>query len=188
MGDGKHAVSVAVDPAGIAREDLRVQPLPLSPAGAGAPPASREVIDFALATSPEVALGFDVKVDPPGAPITWQLYLDDGPWPEGRTFAGPFGLPAIAAREGIASDEARDEVYAEAPPAIDPARDLGVFFTRDRPDAEPAGDGPSAPPPSAEAAKEMQRMLQQWGYAHKGASSPEPTHARTSDREATPSP
>ncbi|HTB72792.1 MAG TPA: hypothetical protein VK762_06095, partial [Polyangiaceae bacterium] len=129
---------------------------------------SRQVVDFALATSPDAALGFDVKVDPPGAPITWQLFLDDAPWPKGHTFAGPFGLPALAAKEGVASEDARDELYAQALPVIDPARDLGVFLTRDR-QGEGAGEESAGPSPSPEAAKEMQRMLQQWGYAHKGA-------------------
>jgi arylsulfatase A-like enzyme len=171
VGDGKHAVIVGVDPAGIPREALRVQAMAVTPASPGAPAAAREIVDFALSTSPEAALGFDVKVDPPGSPVTWQLFLDDAPWPEGRTFAGPFGLPAVATREGIASDEARDELYAPSLPAIDPARDLGVFFTRDRRGSAAGGDG-AGPPASAEAAKEMERMLEQWGYAHKGASSP----------------
>ncbi len=178
VGDGKHAVNVGVDPAGIAGEALRVQATP--PSAAGAAPGSTQVIDFALATAPDAALGFDVKIDQPGAPITWQLFLDDAPWPEDCTFAGPFGLPAIAARGGITSDEAKDELYAPAPPAIDPARDLGVFFTRNRPGgAETGTESPLAPPPSPEAAKEMQRMLQQWGYAHKSAPSPAAARART---------
>jgi hypothetical protein len=161
VGDGKHAVTVAVDPAGIARDALRVQ----APSAAGTPASLQQVIDFALATSPEAALGFDLKVDPPGAPVSWQLFLDDGPWPEGHTFAGPFGLPAVAAKEGIAGDDARDELYAASIPLIDPARDLGVFLTRDRHGSGAGGESPSGPAPSPEAAKEMQRMLQQWGYA-----------------------
>jgi arylsulfatase A-like enzyme len=165
VGDGKHWVTVAVDPAGIARDALRVQ----ASAAAGTSASPKEVIDFALATSPEAALGFDVKVDPPGAPIAWQLFLDDAPWPPGRTFAGPFGLPAVAAKEGIAGDDARDELYAASLPTIDPARDLGVFLTRDRHGSGAGGEIPSGPAPSPEAAKEMQRMLQQWGYAHKSA-------------------
>jgi arylsulfatase A-like enzyme len=169
VGDGRHVATATVDPVGIAREALRVEAAMLAaPTGAS---AARQVIDFALATSPEAAVGFDVKVDPPGAPVTWQLFLDDAEWPEGRIFAGPFGLPAAAAREGIASDDARDELYAPAPPTIDPVRDLGVFLTRDRRSGSSVGEGPA---PSPEAAKEMQRMLQQWGYAHKGASSSDP--------------
>jgi arylsulfatase A-like enzyme len=159
VGDGKHPATVTVDPAGIAREAVRIE---------------AQVVDFALATSREAAVGFDVRIDPPGAPVTWQLYLDDAPWPDGHTFAGPYGLPAIAAKAGIASDEARDELYAAAPPTIDPDRDLGVFFTRDRPGSgkAPSGQSPTTESPGAEgpgvaAKKEMQRMLEQWGYAHK---------------------
>jgi hypothetical protein len=78
-------------------------------------------------------------------------------------------LPAVAAKEGIAGDDARDELYAASLPTIDPARDLGVFLTRDRHGSGAGGEIPSGPAPSPEAAKEMQRMLQQWGYAHKSA-------------------
>lgn len=107
-------------------------------------------------------MGFDLRVDPPGAPVTWKLYLDDAPWPEKATFSGPFGLPAVAALNGIAGDDARAEAYAAAFPLVDPARDLGLFVTRDKP-----GDA-AAPVPTGggEGAAEMQRMLQQWGYAH----------------------
>jgi arylsulfatase A-like enzyme len=165
VGDGRHAVSVVVAPEGIAREALRVEASPSAP---GVAPGSKQVVDFTLATSAEAAVGFDVQVDPPGAPVTWQLFLDDAPWPEGRTFAGPFGLPAVAARDGIADDDARDELYAASLPAIDPSRDLGVFMTRDR-RGSATGEGPAGPSASLEAAREMQRMLQQWGYAHKSA-------------------
>jgi arylsulfatase A-like enzyme len=164
VGDGKRGVVVTVDPAGIARDALRIQ----GPTSADAAASLKQTVDFALATSPETAVGFDVKVDPPGAPVAWQLFLDDAPWPPGRTFAGPFGLPAVEAKEGIGSDEARDELYAVSPPAIDPARDLGVFISRDR-HGSGSGEAPSGPTPSPEAAKEMERMLQQWGYAHKSA-------------------
>jgi arylsulfatase A-like enzyme len=155
VGDGKHPSTVVVDPVGIAREALR------SVAG----PGTQDLFDFALATSADAVVGFDVRVDPPGTPIAWKLFLDDAAWPEGLTFAGPFGLAAIAAKTGVESDEARAEVYSPAEPAIDPARDLGVFFTRDRA-GQGGEDAPAGPPPSAEAAKEMQRMLEDWGYAH----------------------
>ena len=160
VGDGKHLASVVVTPVGIAREALR----------AGTGPGTKDLFDFALATVPDALVGFDVKVEPPGTPITWQLFLDDAPWPEGLTFAGPFGLAAVAARTGIESDEARAELYAPIEPAVDPIRDLGVFFTRDRPEHDP-GEGASAA--SGEAAKEMQRMLEDWGYAHSKAHEPQ---------------
>jgi|CZKU01.1.fsa_nt_gi arylsulfatase A-like enzyme len=177
VGDGKHAATVTVEPAGIAREVLRVRPAD----------RDRTSLDFAFATAPEAPVGFDVRVDPPGTAIAWTLFLDDAPWPEDRTFAGPFGLRAEASRAGLTGEEARSEVYSPGLPTIDPARDLGVFFTRDRPErwpergaergAEQGKPGPAAgsgspagaaadAPPSAEAAKEMQRMLEQWGYAH----------------------
>jgi hypothetical protein len=53
-------------------------------------------------------------------------------------------------------------VYAATFPVVDPSRDLGVFLTRDKP-----GDVMGlAPTSGGEGAVEMQRMLQQWGYAH----------------------
>ncbi len=149
-GDAKHPASVRVEPVGIARDALRV---------AGAK------VDFALSTLPDAVLGFDVRVDPPAAPVTWELFLDDVAWPEHATFAGPFGLPAIELKRGITSAEARAEAYAPILPVIDPARDLGVFVTRDRAErgSEPVADVPAN---DGEGAKEMQRVLQQWGYAH----------------------
>jgi hypothetical protein len=143
VGDGKHGASVFVEAVGAPREALRVD---------------GPRVDFALNTAAEGLVGFDLRVDPPGAPVAWKLFLDDAPWPDQATFAGPSGLPAVACRTGIASDEARAEVYSAALPIVDPSRDLGVFVTRDRPGEAPAGGD--------EGAVEMQRMLQQWGYAH----------------------
>jgi hypothetical protein len=147
VGDGKHGASAFVEGVGVPKEAIRVD---------------GPRVDFALDTAESALAGFDLRVDPAGAPIAWQLFLDDAPWPDKATFTGPFGLPALAARGGIASDEARAEVYSPALPVIDPSRDLGVFITRDKP-----GDAASgAPTGGGEGAVEMQRMLQQWGYAH----------------------
>jgi arylsulfatase A-like enzyme len=149
VGDGKHGASLLVEPVGVPREAIRVDG-PLA--------------DVAFDTGADGLVGLDLRVDPPGAAVTWKLVLDDAPWPAGATFAGPFGLPAVAALAGIASDEARAEVYAAALPLVDPSRDLGVFVTRDKPgDASADGGGLAS---GGEGAKEMQRMLQQWGYAH----------------------
>jgi len=147
VGDGKHGASVFVEAAGIPREAVRID---------------GPRVDFALTTAPDAAVGFDLRVDPPGAPVAWKLFLDDEPWPERAVFAGAWGLPAVAARAGLAADDARTEAYAAALPTIDPARDLGLFVTRDRPGDAPAG----APVAGGAGAVEMQRMLQQWGYAH----------------------
>jgi arylsulfatase A-like enzyme len=147
VGDGKHGASVTIEPVGVAREAIRVD---------------GPRVDFALQTAPDALVGLDVRVDPAGAPVAWKLALDDAPWPEHATFTGPFGLPAVAARDGIGSDEARAEAFSTTLPVVDPSRDLGVFVTRDRP-----GDATAAIPTSGGAgAVEMQRMLQQWGYAH----------------------
>jgi arylsulfatase A-like enzyme len=146
-GDGKHGASVLAEAVGARREAVRLD---------------GPRVDFALDTAAEGLVGLDLRVDPPGAPISWELFLDDAPWPDRATFSGPFGLPAVASLTGIVNDEARAEVYAAALPTIDPSRDLGVFVTRDRP-----GDLAGSPPTGGgEGAAEMQRMLQQWGYAH----------------------
>ena len=175
VGDGKHAATVTVDPVGIAREALRAR----------AYGVEKTLLDFAFATAPEAPVGFDVRVDPPGTPIAWNLFLDDAAWPAGRTFAGPFGLPAEAAKAGLDSEEARSEVYSPTRPAIDPSRDLGVFFTRDRPGAgiSAGSNAPAAPPGAGEAAKEMQRMLEQWGYAHPSRPSAPNPMASPGERE-----
>ncbi len=147
VGDGKHGASVFVEGVGVPKEVLRVD---------------GPRVDFALDTAESALVGFDLRVDPAGAPIAWQLFLDDAPWPDKAIFAGPFGLPAVAARGGIASDDARAEVYSPVLPVIDASRDLGVFVTRDKPGDAVAG----APQSGGAGAVEMQRMLQQWGYAH----------------------
>jgi arylsulfatase A-like enzyme len=147
VGDGKHGASAFVEAVGVPHEAVRVD---------------GPRVDFALQTAEGAVVGFDLRVDPPAAPVAWKLYLDDQPWPDGAIFSGPFGLPAVAARAGIASDEARAEVYGATLPLVDPSRDLGVFVTRDRP-GDPSVAAPTA---GGAGAVEMQRMLQQWGYAH----------------------
>ena len=160
VGDERHGATFVFEPVGIPREALHTD---------------GPTLTFALSTSPDALVGLDLRTDPPGAPVGWKLYLDDAPWPPQATFAGPFGLPAVAAQDGIAGDEARAEVYAAALPVIDPARDLGLFVTRDRPgdragsaDGNGGGEGARAAgaAAAAAAAHEMQQVLQQWGYAH----------------------
>jgi arylsulfatase A-like enzyme len=151
VGDPKHPAplppSIAIEPVGVAREALRVD-------GAR--------VEIALVTAADAVTGLDMRIDPPSTPMTWQLYLDDQPWPESAVFAGPFGLPANLAKLGISSEDARVEVFALALPAIDPARELGVFVTRDRPGDLTAPERAM----SGEGASEMTRILQDWGYAH----------------------
>ncbi len=126
-------------------------------------------VDVALTTAADAIVGFDVEVDPAGSDVRWKLFLDDAPWPAGRVFVGPFGLASASTVSGIASDEARAEAFAPRIADISPTRDFGLFVTRDRRDGGgSAGErgGDSAHGASPEATREMQRLLQEWGYAH----------------------
>jgi hypothetical protein len=96
-------------------------------------------------------------------PVAWKLTLDGKPWPDGLVYTGPFGLAAQTAKQGILGDEARYEVYSPELPEIDPGRDLGMFITRDK-----RGESLQAGPAGNEGAAEMNKMLQDWGYAHGG--------------------
>ncbi len=155
VGDPRHpaattgmAPTVTFDPVFVANDALRIE-------------GSKLTLSFTTAT--DEVVGFDLHVSPPATPVTWELYMDDQPWPATAVFSGPFGLEAHAAARGIATDEARAEVYAPALAEIDPRRDLGLFVTRDR-----RSESTSGAPPSAEGAGEMSRLLQQWGYARGG--------------------
>lgn len=118
--------------------------------------------ELAFLTARDAIVGVDLHVEPPQALLAWKFFLDDKPWPTERVFAGPFGIAAPRLRDGIGNDDARNEAYSPRVPEVDPVRDLGLFVTRDR--------GASAAAPvrnlSAQGADEMNRLLQQWGYAH----------------------
>jgi arylsulfatase A-like enzyme len=138
-------------------KSFEVQPIDL---GQDAFKVQGEKIDVALRTSPTGVVGFDVTVDPPATPLTWDLYLDDQPWPDERIFGGPFGLLAPVLKKGLVTDEARLAANASTIPTIDARRDLGLFVTRERPgEAEPTTG------PSEEGAEETARLLREWGYA-----------------------
>ncbi|MBX3217355.1 MAG: sulfatase-like hydrolase/transferase [Labilithrix sp.] len=89
-------------------------------------------IDVAFRTSPSAPVGFDLVVDPPSAPVRWELWLDDRPWPADAVFGGPFGLPAPLLSAGVATDEARFAARAVGLPVIAPRSDVGIFVTRGR--------------------------------------------------------
>lgn len=88
--------------------------------------------EIALTTSTSAAVGFDIFVDPPATPVTWDVYVDDLPWPADEVFAGPYGLVAPELRAGIATDAARLASGASLLPPIDPHREGGMFIVRRR--------------------------------------------------------
>ncbi len=153
LGDAKTpAKTYDVQPVDLGREAFKVD-------------SAANRVDVALRTSPTTPVGFDVVIDPPGAPIGWELWLDDKPWPEEGIFGGPFGLLSPALRKGIVSDEARINAQATFLPTIDSRRDIGLFVARER-----RGDPGEAHETSDEGAEEMARLLREWGYARGGPS------------------
>ncbi len=118
-------------------------------------------LDLALVTVPDQPVGLDLVVTPADAAITWQLWLDDAPWPARAVFAGPFGLYDPASSLGLADDAARAAAAADDLPTIDPARDLGLFVVRD-----PGRTSGPERGTTAAGKDEMERLLKEWGYAH----------------------
>ena len=118
-------------------------------------------VDVGFVTPGDAVCGFDLEVVPADAPVRWELFLDDAPWPADRVFGGPFGLAAPALRRGIVGEEARVAAFGTEPPLIDPSRDMGLFVTREsfrQPEAIERGGGG--------AADEMRKLMREWGYAH----------------------
>ena len=128
-----------------------------------------DAIELSFTTGVDAVVGFDLVTDPPTAPLGWQLYLDDKPWPEQGVFAGAFGFHSPLVQKGLVTDEAREIAAAALLPQIDPRRDLGLFVARDR-GASAAGDALEI---TGEGADEMNRLLREWGYAQ-GPAKPKP--------------
>ncbi len=105
--------------------------------------------------------GFDLTVDPPTAPIAWDLYLDEKSWPDELVFGGPYGLVAPGLRRGLLTDESRFAAQSPMLPPLDPRRDAGLFVVRER-----RGEAKDMPGEADEGAEEMARLLREWGYAH----------------------
>jgi arylsulfatase A-like enzyme len=154
-GGGAHRVSgtlvtdgaaLNVVPVGIGRDAIR----------------SRDTrVEIAFAIPKDAVAGLDVTVVPVGAPVRWELYLDDVPWPKDRFYGGSFGLSAPSLSKGLVGEESRVAAFGAEPPFIDPLRDLGLFVTREssrEPETIVRGKGG--------AADEMRRLMRDWGYAH----------------------
>lgn len=114
-------------------------------------------VDVAFTTNPSAIVGFDLVVDPPAAPVAWDLYLDEEPWPAAQVFGGPYGLVAPGLRRGLVTDEARRLAGAPAVPPLDPRRDGGLFVVRAR-----RGEPREAEGAADEGVDEMTR-LREWG-------------------------
>jgi hypothetical protein len=125
---------------------------------------TQSTLEIALTTAPNDVVGVDVTPTPPQADVKWELYLDDAPWPDSSVFAGPFGLFDARVTAGLATEEARELAFSHTLPTIDAARDLGLFVVREQASAHEGDVGARA---SAGAAQEMDRLLKEWGYAHK---------------------
>lgn len=129
-------------PVGIAREDLRAQ---------------GTLVEVALSTLPGSVVGFDaIGVQ---NSVQWQFYFDDVLLSD-RELGGQYGLPLRLSRGGAKSREAFSELVASTTPLIDPTLDEGVFVTLlGRDSLDESFDRGSSP--------EMQRALEDWGYAAK---------------------
>ncbi len=146
-GDDKAGATMTFELAGLPKEAVRATP---------------GEIQLAFTTSPDEAVGLDLRVEPPSASLHWDLYMDDAPWPKSAVYTGPYGLHDGSADLGLFDDASRASAYALSLPEIDPARDVGLFVIREK-KAEAAVAGREA---NAEGAKEMDRLLKEWGYAH----------------------
>jgi arylsulfatase len=118
-------------------------------------------VDVGFATTESSVVGLDIETEPPGAPVRWELFLDDKPWPADLVFAGPFGLAAPSLRAGLVNDDARMLASSPEPVRIDPVRDLGLFVTR-----EGAGPPEAIERGRGGATEEMTRLMREWGYTH----------------------
>ena len=155
IGDAKNKPrAFTVEPIELGRDSLKI---------------AGERAEIAMTTSPAAAVGFDIVVDPPTTPVTWDLYLDDARWPDDAVFGGPYGLLTPALRHGMENDAERLLAQASLLPPIDPRRDVGVFIVRER-----RGEVSETRDEADEGAEEMARLLREWGYAH----GPSPSGAR----------
>ncbi len=152
-----HRVSGAIVAEG-ASTSLRAVPVGLPPdivRGTGTR------VDLGFAIPADTVCGLDLEVSPADAPVRWELFLDDAPWPADRVFGGAFGLAAPMLRGGVVGEEARVAAFGSEPPLVDPSRDFGLFVTREsfrQPEAIERGAGG--------AADEMRKLMREWGYAH----------------------
>jgi hypothetical protein len=157
----KHRVTGTLSVAGDA--SLVVTPIGLPPTtilGKGA------TSELAFETEATASVGFDVRVEPPDAELTWTFSVDGRPLPKEATHAGGFGLFAPELATGLRDAAARRESAADESPFIDPERDFGLFVSRDRAGREieiHAG---------TDAQQEAMGLMRAWGYVRGPAAPP----------------
>ena len=129
-------------PVGIAPQDLRIE---------------GTVVEVALSTVPDAVIGFDaIGVQ---NSVQWQFYFNDVP-ADNRELGGQYGLPLRLSRGGAKSRDAFSELTSSTVPLIDPMLDDGIFISLlGRESLDESLDRGSSP--------EMQRALEDWGYATK---------------------
>ena len=118
-------------------------------------------VEISFVTSPDAIVGVDLAVEPAGAPVAWDLYLDDAAWPVPLVHGGPWGFAAPALLKGVGDDASRAAAAGTTLPYLDPHRDEGLFVLRNS-GAEPE----LAQDANDEGAEELARLLREWGYAH----------------------
>ena len=143
-----HGASVFVEPVGVAREAIRVD---------------GPKVDFAVDTAADGLVGFDLRVDPAGGPDRVEAL------PRRRALARPGDLQrpvrASRRRSPLGHRAATRRAPRSTPPRSRSSIRRAISASSSRATAQETRCG-DAPTSGGEGAVEMQRMLQQWGYAH----------------------
>ncbi len=124
VGDAGHAATFTFEPVGVAREALH---------------ADGPVLAFALTTSATGLVGLDLRTDPPGPPSRGSCSSTMHRGLPGRRSRAPSGCPPWPPGRASSTTRRGPRCTPSALPVVDPARDLGLFVTRDRP-ADHAGE------------------------------------------------
>ena len=151
VGDDRHGAAFTFSAVGVPGEALH---------------ADGPRLTFAFTTAADAVVGLDLRTDPPGPPSRGGSSSTTRRGPPARRSPVPSGCPPWLRRPGSRETRRGPRPTSAALPTVDPARDLGLFVTRDRPGEAAAPDDTGPAGGGAAAAREMQQVLQQWGYAH----------------------
>ena len=142
-------------------------------AGAESLKVAPDRVEVAMESAPDGVVGVDLRVEPAGAALSWEIFVDEVPLRAANVFGGPFGFAASSLVGGIVTEDARAAAFSPlVAAAIDPHRDAGLFVTCDHA-PEPARDDGLARnvrrDDTREAADEATRALREGGYLAAGA-------------------